>query len=474
MAKDLRTFLDTVRALGPDYYRELAKPVDPELELGALQYKLSREGHDPVIFCPQVMGSDLPAVTNLIGNYELLGLALGIPAPRLRPGNRECIVKEFGQRLENFIEPEEVPTTEAPVQEVIQTGEQADLTRLPIMRHEPGNSGKYITTGISIVRDPDTGILNAGIYRQELKGPRRLAFAPSPGQHGNAIAQRYAELKRPMEVVTVIGHHPACLMGAALTRPDKRDENEFTLMGALLGEPVAVTKGRTVDLPVLARAEIVIEGIVDPLKMEREGPFSEGAGFYSEGRECWVIDVSAITMRHDAIFEDLHPTRAEHWLSFMVQSEHNVFQALKTKFPGLRAVHRGPEDMCARKILYLSIKKEQDDDGLRAGAMALQKLKSGMVIVVDHDIDACDESEVLWALATGLRRAAVVDKTTGELSAPTNPMDFGSPTDPTAPRAKDLLLLDATRPLGAPNMERAVFPRQLLDRLELADYFPRH
>jgi len=473
MSKDLRTFLDIVKPLGADYYRESIKPIDPNMELGILQYKLAKEGHNPVIYCPHIIGSKIPVVTNVLGNYELLGIALDIPAAKLRPGGREIIIREFGERVSKFRDPINVPAQQAPVREVILKGEQADLTQLPIMRHAPLNAGKYLTASMTILKDPDTGIPNVGVYRQELKGPRRLAVAPNAWQHGGAIAKRYVDLKKPMEVAIVIGHHPACFMGAAFTRPDKRNENEFRLMGALLNEPLEVTQGLTVDLPIPARAEIVIEGIVDPLKMEHEGPFSEGAGFYADGRDCWVMDVTAITMRHDAMFQDLHPIHAEHWFSFLLQSEYNVFEAIRKQVPGVRAVHRGPEGNCAKNLMYVSIKKQNDDDVLRAGTIALQTGQPRLVVMVDDDIDACDESEVLWALATGLRRVVVVDRVTGQICQATNPIDLGSPINPKTARPNSLLILDATKPHGVETLTRVEFPKELLDRINTEDYFPR-
>jgi 2,5-furandicarboxylate decarboxylase 1 len=473
MAKDLRTFLDLIRPLGPAYYLEARQPVKPEMELAALMQKLTKEGLNPVVYCPQVAGSSLPVVTNLFGNYELVGLALGLPVESLRPGKREAILKEYGERIQHFRDSVEVPPERAPVRETVMAGDKADLTSLPVMFHAPLNSGKYVTAGMTILKDPDSGVPNVGVYRQELKGPRRLVVAPAPGQHGNQIVQRYAALGKRMEVVTVIGHHPACFMAAAVVRPGKRNENELKLMGALLGEPLEVVKGLTVDLPVPARAEIVIEGVVDPLKMEKEGPFSEGAGFYGDGRACWVMEVTAITMRRDAIYQDLQPIQAEHLFSFILQREHNLITAIRTVVPGVRSVHYGPEATCGKNLMYVCVRKDRDEDGVQAGLMALKTGFSRMVIVVDDDVDVCEEGEVLWAVSTRLNRVALMDTATGQLTAVQNPVNLSSPKDAHAARPGTVVVLDATRPLGVPSMTRVTLPDELLNRLKLDEYFPR-
>jgi 2,5-furandicarboxylate decarboxylase 1 len=473
MAKDLRTFLDLIRPLGPAYYLEARQPVKPEMELSALLQKLTREGRYPVVYCPQVVGSRIPAVTNLFGSYELTGLALGLPLESLRPGKREVIVKEYGERIQHFRDPVEVPSLQAPVRDTVLKGDKADLTTLPIMFHAPLNSGKYVTAGLTILKDPDSGVPNVGVYRQELKGPRRLVVAPGPGQHGHTIAQCYAALGKRMEAVTIIGHHPACFMAAAMVRPGKRNENELKLMGALLGEPLEVTKGLTVDLPIPARAEIVIEGVVDPLKMETEGPFSEGAGYYGDGRACWVMEVTAITMRRDAIYQDIQPIQAEHLFSFTVQRELNLLTAIRAVVPGVRSVHMGPENTCGKNLIYVSVKKANDDDGVKAGVMALKTGFSRMVVVVDDDVDVCDEGDVLWAISTRLNRVALMDTATGQLTAVENPVNLSSPKDAHAARPGTVVVLDATRTLGAASFTRVTFPEDLMARLDLDEYFPR-
>ena len=78
MPKDLRQFLQTAKEAGPEYYVEVKKPLNPELEVDVLQLKLDREGRYPVIYCPEIEGSRLPLVTNLFGSHEMLALALGM------------------------------------------------------------------------------------------------------------------------------------------------------------------------------------------------------------------------------------------------------------------------------------------------------------------------------------------------------------------------------------------------------------
>ena len=360
MGKDLRQFLQVVKGLGANYYVEVSRPLKPKYEVPVLQHKLAKEGCFPVVYCSKIEGSKLSLVTNLFASYEMLGVALGITPERMKLG-KDVILKEYRGRQEEIKPTKQVPAAEAPVREIIIQGKDIDLGRLPIIHHAELNPGPYVTIGMTVCKDPDTGIPNVGIYRMELKGKDRIACMMRPDHHGGKIGQRYAELGKPMEVVTFLGHHPAVAMAAGAYRSSRMDGDEFELMGALLGESLEVTPAATVDLPVPARAEIAIEGIIDPTKMDTEGPFSEGAGYYGEERPCYIIQVTAITMRRDAIYNDLYPIHQEHNLVGQLGREANIYDAVKRAVPGVKAVHVGPDRQCGKLLIYVSIKKQRED-----------------------------------------------------------------------------------------------------------------
>jgi 2,5-furandicarboxylate decarboxylase 1 len=322
---------------------------------------------------------------------------------------------------------------------------------------------------MTVCRDPDTGMLNVGIYRHEVKGKDKLACMMVPFHHGAEIARRYAELGKPMEVVTFIGHHPAVAMAADnFGTTAKIKELEF--MGALLGEPLEVTPAVTVDLPVPAFAEIAIEGVIDPTKMDTEGPFSEGGGYYGEGNPCYIIQVTAITMRHDAIYHDLHPTHQEHLLVGLLGRESLVYDRIRSEFPSVKAVHMGPEGIAGRILLYLSIKKRSEDDSRLAGLAALNATGLGKItVVVDEDINVYDEREVLWAIATRVRECSVVTTNLSANAFPMGPTKSDSAGVDLRSRGTKILL-DATQPVGKPSRIKVTLPRELWESMRLEDY----
>ena len=225
MNKDLRSFIGEARQLGSTYYAGVSEPLDPIFEPCVIQQKLAVEGRYPIIRCNHINGSNLPLVTNIFGSYELLGLALGVD-----PGQpKNDILQRFIEREKNPLPTLTIQRDKAPVKHKVITGDDVDLNQLPIVHHAEKDSGKYITAGVLIVRDPESGVLNAGMYRHEVQGKDLLGCMFNPAHHGGYIYRRYRELKKNMEAVLFIGHHPAALLGTLCEGPI--DLSELEVMG---------------------------------------------------------------------------------------------------------------------------------------------------------------------------------------------------------------------------------------------------
>ena len=465
MPKDLRQFLQVVREAGPQHYVEVKKPLDPYLQVGVIQHKLYKQGRSPVIYCSEIQGSKIPLVTNLFGSYELLGVALGMDPNEVK---KDRILHEYKKRENDSKPTKMVPAAEAPVKEVVLLGENVDLGVLPITHHALLDSGKYITVGCMICKDPDTGVFNVGMYRHEVKGKNRLGCMFNPIHHGNLIARRYAELGKPMEVVVFIGHHPAAILGSQFT--GGQDVDELEVMGGLMGEPLRVTRCETVDLPVPADAEIVIEGIIDPRVIETDGPFAEFAGHYGEANKPgFLIQATAITMRKDAIYHDLDPAHPEHNICNVLGFESPIYDTVKKMIPTLKAVHC-PQSGLHIYHVYISIKKTTIGQGKTAGVIALGAASHAKTcIVVDDDIDIFNENEVMFALATRMvpgRDISIIENCAGNHLDPSAMDETRLKHGP----LQDLLIIDATKPLTLPTFTRITPSKHLWDSMKLEDY----
>ncbi len=463
--KDLRDFLAVVKKAGPKYYVEVEKPLNPHLEVGVIQHKLYKIDRNPVIYCPKIVGSKFPLVTNMFGSFELLGVALGMEPGRVDQGE---ILHEYRKREAELKPTKKVPSTGAPVKEVVILGENVDLGVLPITHHAPLDSAKFITIANMVCRDPDTGILNVGVYRHEVKGKNELGAMLLPYHHAGVIARRYAELGKEMEVALFLGHHPAVVL-ASMHR-GSQDVDEFEIMGGLMGEPLRVTQCETVDLPVPADAEIVIEGVIDPRAMVTDGPFGEFADHYGEVRDAYLIRIKAITMRKDPIYHDLDSAHPEHNIAHVLGMESAIYDSVKRVVPTVRAVNC-PASGKAIFNLYVSIKKTLGGQGKLAGLAALSTPSYPVktCIVVDEDVDVFDEKNVLWALATRMvpgRDISIIENCAGNAL---DPVAYDETRLKTG-SMQDYMIIDATKPLTLPTHLPITPPADLWKAMKLENY----
>src|SRR3989304_8869609 len=68
----------------------------------------------------------------------------------------------------------------APCQEEILLGEDIDIKRFPIPKYTPRDGGRYITPGIVVSKDPETGIPDIGHYRFLIVGRGTFSSSAQP------------------------------------------------------------------------------------------------------------------------------------------------------------------------------------------------------------------------------------------------------------------------------------------------------
>ena len=304
MTKDLREFLRAVETQAPELLVRVRREVAPKWELSAVQKRLQAGGELPVLVFDRVAGHTMPVVSNLFASKRHLALALDTTP--------EQVIERFGDAQKSRISPKEV--TSGPVKDVVSIGEQADLRALPLVTHCEKDAGPYLTSGMTIVRDPESRALNAGIYRHLYLSPKTLTMNMAPLCHAAEVAHKAEEKGVPVDAAIVIGHHPA--MGMASQQRGALGEFELETMGGLLGEPVDVVPAETVDVLVPADAEIVIEGHIKTDVWEDDGPFGDYWLYYAPPKRARVFEVTAITHRQEPLFHDIFPVGPEHLVLF--------------------------------------------------------------------------------------------------------------------------------------------------------------
>jgi len=437
MPKDLRSFIREVLAQRPGEIKRVSDPVDPRFGATAIAERLARENQYPALYFEKVGSGNMPLVLNLTATYDRLAVALDTTLADLVP--------TFGQKMTTPIPAREVSAREAPVKERVWTGDEVDLGRLPFLTHNELDSGPYITSGVGIMRDPDTGLINAGIYRHQVHSRNELGVWFIDTHHGAYIHRRYEERGQAAPIAIAIGHHPAFVMGAVCRILGIG--GEFEAAGALLGESVEITRAETADLPVPARAEIVIEGEVVLHERRQEGPFGEWPGHYTAEGPKPVIRVKTITMRRDAIYYDVFSANREHLILGSLPRMGSIYRNVKQVVPGLKAVNTPAH---SRMHCYISIKKDRDAEVKKAAFAALntepENLK--MIVVVDDDIDVFNDGDVLWAVGTrfdAARDLLVIPRWSGPGGLLPVGWDFHADGTKT-PRMITAMVVDATKP----------------------------
>lgn len=436
--KDLRSFLHQVASGRPGEIRRVDSRVDPRFGITAYGARADKEGRNDAFLFTDVAGSDLRCVTNLLATHERMALAL------------DCTFEELTSNpaVLNGRPPHpavEVDSAQAPVKEIVWRGDEVDLGRLPIPVHNELDGGPFLTAAVAVMRDPESGRLNAGIYRHHVYDARHMGVWFFGSHDGGVIHRRRAEKGEPTPVSIVIGHHPAVLMGAVTRVPGIG--GEYDVAGALLGAPVELVRSESSDILVPARAEIVLEGVILPNETREEGPFAEWPGHYVGGGQKPIIRIDTVTMRADAIYQDIQASGREHRLMGAIPRITSIHSNVAKVIPGLVAVNI---PLHARMHCYLSIRKQHPNDATRAAFAALNTEPENlrMIVVVDDDIDVYDEREVAWAVGT--RMDAVDDLLiVPGFSGPAGllPTNWSYDEDGNrSPRRSSATILDATKP----------------------------
>jgi UbiD family decarboxylase len=452
--QDLRSFVAAYDGAHPGEVIRVSESVSIEEDVMALVLEYERRRRYPILIFDRVAGHDIPIVCNVVASRRALAFALGV--------DERGLAAEYARRIKDYVKPVVVP--DPPFRHRTLTGPALDLATLPIPRYFPGDAGRYLTAGMLVARDPDTGVDTEGYHRFQVKRRDRMGVSLHSRRRMFEY-QRRAEAKgKALPCAVVLGLHPLVSMGSLAYPP--ADVGKFEVVGGLLGEPLQVAPCATIDLHVPASAEIVIEGEILPGLREPEGPFGEFTGYMSRRSTEHVFVAKAIAMRERPWFQSIGSGRAgDHITTLGLIREAEIANALARVIPNVRGVHV-PLSGTSSFTAYVSIAQSRPGEAKHVIPIVLgvdHYLK--LVIVVDDDIDVFDESEVLWAVATRMQADRDLVVISGSLGAMLDPS-----ADDRGVTAK--LGIDATRPFGQSfaqklvmSSEKMVWARELVDRL---------
>ena len=437
--QDLRDFIKQLEARGE--LKRITQQIDPYLEMTEIADRTLKAG-GPALLFENVKGHSIPVLANLFGTPERVALGMG----------QESVtaLRDVGKLLAFLKEPEPpkgfkdalnlLPTykkvlsmspkmvKKAPCQEVIVSGDEVDLTQLPIQHCWPGDAAPLITWGLTITRGPHKERQNLGIYRQQLLGRNKLIMRWLSHRGGALDYQEWCQ-QHPGErfpVSVALGADPATILGAVTPVPDSLSEYAFA--GLLRDSKTQVTQSVSNDLQVPAHAEIILEGYIEPGETAPEGPYGDHTGYYNEVDEFPVFTVNHVTHRRDPIYHSTYTGRPPDEPAVLGVALNEVFiPLLQKQFPEIVDFYLPPEG-CSYRLAVVTMKKQYPGHAKRVmmgvWSFLRQFMYTKFVIVCDDDVNARDWKDVIWAMTTRMDPAR--DTTLVE-NTPIDYLDFASP-----------------------------------------------
>ena len=346
---------------------------------------------------------DMPVLVGaLAANRDVYRIGIGV--------SLDEIGLHWANAVANPIPPVEVRS--APCQEIVLTGADLigdgnGLDALPVPISTPGfDSAPYLTAGMFVTKDPETGIQNLGTYRGGLKASNRMAVRMSAregGAGGYLHWEKYRARGEKMPCAIVLGCPPA----VAYTGPQKirRDVDELTVAGGLAGAPIKIAKCTDSDLMVPADSEIIIEGLVDTEYLEPEAPFGESHGHISLEDYNMIFEVTAITRKSNAVLSSIisQVTPSESSVIKRVAYEPMFMSHLRDHLgiKGIKRVFMHEPLTNIRRVIFLQMEPGMPRTEVwRAlyGATSLRADCGKYVIAVNEDIDPDNGDAVFWSL----------------------------------------------------------------------------
>ncbi|MDB5596756.1 MAG: hypothetical protein JWM36_3717 [Hyphomicrobiales bacterium] len=426
---DLREWLARVEAIG-----ELVRvkdPVERDEEMSAISYLVAKQNPSPAILFERAVGFDNSSIGaqtlwNVLGpSVRRIALTLGEhpDTPTVE------LIRRTKDKLRKRLPPQEIAREDASVYQNTRTGDDIDLSLLPIPRHWPRDGGRYAGTADAVItRDPDTGYLNVGTYRMMVQSNSQVGLYLSPGKDARLHIARAWEQGKSLQVAAAWGIDPLYMLVGSQTFPKNVSEYEFA--GGIKGAPVPVVRGTTTDLLIPAHAELVIEGEIRPNAMMAEGPFGEFTGYYGKPEAaCPMVQITAMHYRNKPILTNAlmadYPSCEQSGFFSIIRSAKIWDDLDKLGIPGIHGVYSHPAAAGGFGMTVIAL--EQKYAGHAAQVLALAAQVPGgayytkWIIAVDHDVDPTDMNQVIWAMASRCSPIDDIDILRNTWSTPLDP-----------------------------------------------------
>lgn len=402
--EDLRAYLTEVDKLGELRH---VRGADPESEVGPITEITAWSPEHPMLLFDELVTHrpGTRVAVHSFDSYQRMRLIYGFPDGLRGP----ALTAWWKDRLDDYVPQPPVLVDTGPVMANVLSGDEIDLTRFPAIRWHAGDGGPYLATGgASVLRDPDTGSLNAGCYRGMLYDRTTIGHHLAGGHHGQVIRDSYFARGENCPIVVSLGNDPSFTLAGAENVGFGQNELEFG--GYLRGAPYEMISGPLTGLPFPATAEVVLEGEIlhpDVEPKRSEGPWGEGLGYYASAFDQPALRVRAVYHRDDPIVMG-EPTlrfRNRGGAGGFAQTARRLHMLEHSGLEGVRGVGQvGP-------FLVVSITQHYSGQVMRIADFVMAGLADRpprYLVMVDDDIDPTDPALVNWAISTRVDPAVQV------------------------------------------------------------------
>jgi len=463
MAKDLRSFLKEYEGSYPEDVIHVEKEINSNQEITAIVMQLEKQDKYPLLVFHNVLNaegkkSEQPVVINVLASRTRYA--------RICNSTNDMLGRDVykATRTERRA-PVTISKAEAPVKEVIKTGDKINLFEFPALVHHNMDVGYYITGAFLTTYDPDSGIDNCSLQRGWVKthDTVRSHVSPRPMHNGWNFSKHEAK-NQDMKVAWWLGHHPLAYIGGLAKLP--YPGSHWEAIGGMLGESLRLVASESLgdDFLVPADAEVIVEGIMEANKRYAEAPFGEFGGYYGPQMLNPQWRVTAITHRKDAIWYSIAAAHTDHPGTGGPLLEGILWDYLKPRFTSLQKVYM-PLSGTGRYHAYLQFKNPGLGEARQAIMMACtirgEFIKH--VFAFDDDVDIFNPKEVMWAIATRTqwgRDVMIFPKTKSAMHDPS--------ADPDC--LGDVGGIDCTIPCGEHYEERVGVAPEIMERIKLNDF----
>lgn len=412
---NLGQFIAALKAAGE--LKVIDQPVSHFLEISRLTDAESKSPKGgKALYFKKVKGSPFPAATNLFGSPKRICMALGVSdlddlGKRIRsllhmppPANLREVFGLLPTALSvtRFF-PRRSRTKKPSCQEVVLTGDDIDLFKLPVLHCWPQDAGRFVTLPLVFTKSHVSGMRNLGMYRLQIFDQKTTGMHWHIHKDGSHFYNEYRKENKRMPVAVAIGADPATIYAA--TAPMPRNVDELILAGFIRNKPVTLARCLTCDLEVPAEAEFVIEGYVEPNELRREGPFGDHTGYYSLADDYPVFHVTAITHRKNPVYCATLVGRPPMEDCYLAKATERLFlPLLQTAFPEITDYWL-PWEGVFHNLVVVAIQKEFPGQAHKVihglwgqGQMSFTKA----IVVVDDSVDLKNPAKVFEQLLTNL------------------------------------------------------------------------